>query len=86
MNISQVERHDLVWDMRESDEAGSKLVYEVIQAARANFPAKEKLQKKQPCSMPSLIETENCQYGADSQRNLRILHIRWMIKTKCLDW
>ena len=39
----QVERlNDLVWDMRESyDEAGSKLVYEVIQAARANFPAKE---------------------------------------------
>ena len=39
----QVERlNDLVWDMRESyDEAGSKLVYEVIQAARANFPVKE---------------------------------------------
>ena len=50
----QVERlNDLVWDMRESyDEAGSKLVYEVIQAARANFQRKSrKLQKKQPCSM-----------------------------------
>ena len=39
----QVERlNDLVWDMRESyEEVGTKLVHEVIQAARANFPTKE---------------------------------------------
>lgn len=39
----QVERlNNLVWDMRESyDEGGTNLVYEVIQAARANFPTKE---------------------------------------------
>ena len=73
----QVERlNDLVWDMRESyDEAGSKLVYEVIQAARANFPVKE----------PEIVEETAMQYAhrlietaeaantgnfTDSQRNL----------------
>ena len=45
--------NDLVWDMRESyDEAGSKLVYEVIQAARANFPVKE----------PEIAEETTMQY------------------------
>ena len=68
--------NDLVWDMRESyDEAGSKLVYEVIQAARANFPVKE----------PEIVEETAMQYAhrlietaeaantgnfTDSQRNL----------------
>ena len=73
----RVERlNDLVWDMRESyDEAGSKLVYEVIQAARANFPVKE----------PEIVEETAMQYAhrlietaeaantgnfTDSQRNL----------------
>ena len=46
--------NDLVWDMRESyDEAGSKLVYEVIQAARANFPVKE----------PEIVEETAMQYA-----------------------
>ena len=75
--LGQVERlNDLVWDMRESyDEAGSKLVYEVIQAARANFPVKE----------PEIVEETAMQYAhrlietaevantgnfTDSQRNL----------------
>ena len=40
-SLDEVERlNDLVWDMRESyDEAGSKLVYEVIQAARGELPS-----------------------------------------------
>ena len=73
----QVERlNDLVWDMRESyDEAGSKLVYEVIQAARANFPAKEPeiAEKTAMQYAHRLIETAeaaNTGNFTDSQRNL----------------
>ena len=73
----QVERlNDLVWDMRESyDEAGSKLVYEVIQAARANFPAKEPEIAEETAMQYAhrLIETaEAANTGdfTDSQRNL----------------
>ena len=73
----QVERlNDLVWDMRESyDEAGSKLVYEVIQAARANFPAKESEITEETAMQYAhrLIETaEAANTGdfTDSQRNL----------------
>ena len=74
----QVERlNDLVWDMRESyDEAGSKLVYEVIQAARANFPAKEPEEIAEETAMQyahRLIETAeaaNTGNFTDSQRNL----------------
>ena len=57
--------NDLVWDMRESyDEAGSKLVYEVIQAARANFPVKE----------PEIVEETAMQYAhrlIDREVNIR---------------
>ena len=73
----QVERlNDLVWDMRESyDEAGSKLVYEVIQAARANFPAKEPEIAEETAMQYAhrLIETAeaaNTGNFTDSQRNL----------------
>ena len=73
----QVERlNDLVWDMRESyDEAGSKLVYEVIQAARANFPAKEPEIEEETTMQYAhrLIETAeaaNTGNFTDSQRNL----------------
>lgn len=73
----QVERlNDLVWDMRESyDEAGSKLVYEVIQAARANFPAKEPEIAEETAMQYAhrLIETgeaTNTGNFTDSQRNL----------------
>ncbi|MBS6150606.1 MAG: DUF3849 domain-containing protein, partial [[Ruminococcus] lactaris] len=84
----RVERlNDLVWDMRESyDEAGSKLVYEVIQAARANFPVKE----------PEIVEETAMQYAhrlietaeaantgnfTDSQRNL-IVHFAYKMDDK----
>lgn len=73
----QVERlNDLVWDMRESyDEAGSKLVYEVIQAARANFPVKEPEIAEETAMQYAhrLIETAeaaNTGNFTDSQRNL----------------
>ena len=73
----QVERlNDLVWDMRESyDEAGSKLVYEVIQAARANFPVKEPEIAEETAMQYAhrLIETTeaaNTGNFTDSQRNL----------------
>ena len=73
----QVERlNDLVWDMRESyDEAGSKLVYEVIQAARANFPVKEPEIEEETTMQYAhrLIETAeaaNTGNFTDSQRNL----------------
>ena len=73
----QVERlNDLVWDMRESyDEAGSKLVYEVIQAARVNFPAKEPEIAEETAMQYAhrLIETAeaaNTGNFTDSQRNL----------------
>ena len=73
----QVERlNDLVWDMRESyDEAGSKLVYEVIQAARAKFPAKEPEIAEETAMQYAhrLIETAeaaNTGNFTDSQRNL----------------
>ena len=73
----RVERlNDLVWDMRESyDEAGSKLVYEVIQAARANFPAKEPEIAEETAMQYAhrLIETAeaaNTGNFTDSQRNL----------------
>ena len=73
----QVERlNDLVWDMRKSyDEAGSKLVYEVIQAARANFPAKEPEIAEETAMQYAhrLIETAeaaNTGNFTDSQRNL----------------
>ena len=58
MNMQNLPRtggrlNDLVlWDMRNlMVEAGSKLVYEVIQAARQTSSGKtgELLQKKQPC-------------------------------------
>lgn len=68
--------NDLVWDMRESyDEAGSKLVYEVIQAARANFPAKEPEIEEETAMQYAhcLIETAeaaNTGNFTDSQRNL----------------
>ena len=73
----QVDRlNDLVWDMRESyDEAGSKLVYEVIQAARANFPVKEPEIEEETTMQYAhrLIETAeaaNTGNFTDSQRNL----------------
>ena len=73
----RVERlNDLVWDMRESyDEAGSKLVYEVIQAARANFPVKEPEIAEETAMQYAhrLIETAeaaNTGNFTDSQRNL----------------
>ena len=73
----QVERlNDLVWDMRESyDEAGSKLVYEVIQAARANFPAKEPEIAEETAMqyahrLIEMAEAANTGNFTDSQRNL----------------
>ena len=73
----QVERlNDLVWDMRESyDEAGTNLVHEVIQAARANFPTTE-LPKERESTMQyahrliEAAETASHENFTESQRNL----------------
>lgn len=73
----QVERlNDLVWDMRESyDEAGTNLVHEVIQAARANFPT-TKLPKERESTMQyahrliEAAETASHENFTESQRNL----------------
>ena len=75
----QVERlNDLVWDMRESyDEAGTNLVHEVIQAARANFPTTE-LPKERESTMQyahrliEAAETASHENFTESQRNLII--------------
>lgn len=73
----QVERlNDLVWDMRESyDEAGSKLVYEVIQAARANFQVKkpeiaEETAMQYAHRLIETAEAANTGNFTDFQRNL----------------
>ena len=73
----QIERlNDLVWDMRESyDEAGTNLVHEVIQAARANFPTTE-LPKERESTMQyahrliEAAETASHENFTESQRNL----------------
>ena len=73
----QVERlNDLVWDMRESyDEAGTNLVHEVIQAARANFPTTELSEEKESTMqyahrMIEAAETASHENFTESQRNL----------------
>ena len=73
----QVERlNDLVWDMRESyDEAGTNLVHEVIQAARANFPTPELPEEKESTMqyahrMIEAAETASHENFTESQRNL----------------
>ena len=73
----QVERlNDLVWDMRGSyDEAGTNLVHEVIQAARANFPT-TKLPEERESTMQyahrliEAAETASHENFTESQRNL----------------
>ena len=73
----QVERlNDLVWDMRESyEEAGTKLVHEVIQAARANFPTKELSEERESTMqyahrLIEAAETASHENFTESQRNL----------------
>ena len=73
----QVERlKDLVWDMRESyDEAGTNLVHEVIQAARANFPTTELPEEKESTMqyahrMIEAAETASHENFTESQKNL----------------
>lgn len=73
----QVERlNDLVWDMRESyEEAGTNLVYEVIQAARANFPTKELPEERESTMqyahrLIEAAETASHENFTESQRNL----------------
>ena len=73
----QVERlNDLVWDMRESyDEAGTNLVHEVIQAARANFPTKELPEERESTMqyahrLIEAAETASHVNFTESQRNL----------------
>ena len=73
----QLERlNDLVWDMRESyDEAGTKLVHEVIQAARANFPTKELPEERESTMryahrLIEAAETASHENFTESQRNL----------------
>ncbi len=73
----QVERlNDLVWDMRDSyDEAGTNLVHEVIQAARANFPTTELPEEKESTMqyahrMIEAAETASHENFTESQRNL----------------
>ena len=73
----QIERlNDLVWDMRESyDEAGTNLVHEVIQAARANFPTKEFPEERESTMqyahrLIEAAETASHENFTESQRNL----------------
>ena len=73
----QLERlNDLVWDMRESyDEAGTNLVHEVIQAARANFPTKELPEERESTMqyahrLIEAAETASHENFTESQRNL----------------
>ena len=73
----QVERlNDLVWDMRGSyDEAGTNLVHEVIQAARANFPTKELPEERESTMqyahrLIEAAETASHENFTESQRNL----------------
>ena len=73
----QVERlNDLVWDMRESyEEAGTNLVHEVIQAARANFPTKEFPEERESTMqyahrLIEAAETASHENFTESQRNL----------------
>ena len=73
----QVERlNDLVWDMRESyEEAGTKLVHEVIKAARANLPTKELSEERESTMqyahrLIEAAETASHENFTESQRNL----------------
>ena len=73
----QLERlNDLVWDMRESyDEAGTNLVHEVIQAARANFPTKDLPEERESTMqyahrLIEAAETASHENFTESQRNL----------------
>ena len=73
----QVERlNDLVWDMRKSyEEAGTNLVHEVIQAARANFPTTELPEERESTMqyahrLIEAAETASHENFTESQRNL----------------